>query len=110
MSETQNFPYMTKLDILYQPLERIEEKKVADECPHQWFNQSLCEVNGSVVRLGVVQGGITGTNTRTMTSSSMWWKAVFSSISKIGLSNWDLGREWWFRRMWRTEPAPTNAR
>lgn len=29
---------------------------MADECPHQWFNQSLCEVNGSVVRLGVVQG------------------------------------------------------
>jgi len=56
MSETRDFPYVTQLDIKYQPLERIEEKKIADECPHQWFNQSLCEVNSSVVRLGVVQG------------------------------------------------------
>lgn len=56
MSELKNFPYVTNLDIIYKPLERIEEKKLSDECPHQWFNQSLCEVNGSVVRLGVVQG------------------------------------------------------
>jgi len=56
MSETQAFPYITNLDIRYAPLERIEEKQIADACPHQWFNQSLCEVNGSVVRLGVVQG------------------------------------------------------
>lgn len=56
MSELKTFPYVTNLDIIYKPLERIEEKKLSDECPHQWFNQSLCEVNGSVVRLGVVQG------------------------------------------------------
>ena len=56
MREPQPFPYVTQLDIKYQPLERIEEKQIADECPHQWFNQSLCEVNGSVVRLGVVEG------------------------------------------------------
>jgi len=56
MSEVQNYPYVTKLDIYYKPLERVEEKKIADACTHQWFNQSLCEVNESVVRLGVVQG------------------------------------------------------
>jgi len=56
MTDAQTFPYVTQLDIKYQPLERIEEKKLSDACPHQWFNQSLCEVNGSVVRLGVVQG------------------------------------------------------
>jgi mannose-6-phosphate isomerase-like protein (cupin superfamily) len=56
MSETQNYPYVTKLNIQYGPLEVIEEKKIADECPHQWYNQSLCEVNGSVVRMAVVQG------------------------------------------------------
>lgn len=27
MSETQNFPYVTKLDILYQPLERSRRRK-----------------------------------------------------------------------------------
>ncbi len=56
MSAAEQFPYVTNLDIRYKPLERIEEKQLSDECPHRWFNQSLCAVNGSVVRLGVVQG------------------------------------------------------
>jgi mannose-6-phosphate isomerase-like protein (cupin superfamily) len=29
---------------------------LADSCPHRWYNQTLCGVNDSVVRLGVVQG------------------------------------------------------
>jgi mannose-6-phosphate isomerase-like protein (cupin superfamily) len=56
MGSEQQFPYVTKLDILYAPLEVIDEKAVADACTHQWFNQTLCQVNDSVVRLGVVQG------------------------------------------------------
>jgi mannose-6-phosphate isomerase-like protein (cupin superfamily) len=56
MSDATAYPYVTKLDIQYQPLEVVEAGKIADECPHQWFNQTLCEVNGSVVRMGVVQG------------------------------------------------------
>jgi hypothetical protein len=54
MGSEQQFPYVTKLDILYAPLEVIDEKAVADACTHQWFNQTLCQVNDSVVRLGVV--------------------------------------------------------
>ena len=56
MASEQEFPYVTKLDILYAPLEVIDEKAVSDACTHQWFNQTLCQVNDSVVRLGVVQG------------------------------------------------------
>src|SRR5512142_1474480 len=56
MTNPNDFPYVTRLDILYPPLEIIEEKAIADACPHQWFNQTLCEVNDSVVRLGVVEG------------------------------------------------------
>ena len=52
----KTFPYVTKLDTLYSPLEIIDEKAVADACTHQWFNQTLCQVNDSVVRLGVVHG------------------------------------------------------
>ncbi len=52
----QEFPYVTLLDILHKPLEIIDEKQLADSCPHKWYNQTLCEVNNSVVRLGVVQG------------------------------------------------------
>jgi mannose-6-phosphate isomerase-like protein (cupin superfamily) len=56
MADIPSFPYQTRLNILYGPLELIEEKTLADECTYQWYNQTLCQVNGSVVRLGVVQG------------------------------------------------------
>lgn len=55
-TEPADFPYVTLLNVLYQPLELIDEKALADACPHRWYNQTLCAVNDSVVRLGVVQG------------------------------------------------------
>src|SRR6202171_2330974 len=48
--------YVTRLNVQYKPLEVIEEQQLSDACPYPWYNQTLCEVNGSVVRLGVVQG------------------------------------------------------
>ncbi len=54
--ESNQFPYVTLLNVLHAPLELIDEKALADACPHRWYNQTLCEVNDSVVRLGVVQG------------------------------------------------------
>ena len=56
MSDTQEYPYETRLNIYYRPLEVVEEKKLADECTFRWYNQTLCQVNGSVVRLGVFLG------------------------------------------------------
>ena len=56
MSTPAQYPYATFLNILYKPLEVIDEKALADACTHKWYNQSLCEVNGSVIRMGVVQG------------------------------------------------------
>jgi uncharacterized cupin superfamily protein len=56
MSDSPAYPYETRLDIAFQPLELIDEKALADDCGFQWYNQTLCQVNGSVVRLGVVQG------------------------------------------------------
>lgn len=56
MSNPQDYPYVTRLDILHKPLEVIDEKALADANTHKWFNQTLCEVNDSVVRLGVVEG------------------------------------------------------
>ena len=55
MSNVKDFPYDTRLDILHAPLELIDEKKLTDaQVP--WFNQTLCQVNASVVRVGVIQG------------------------------------------------------
>jgi mannose-6-phosphate isomerase-like protein (cupin superfamily) len=56
MSDVADFPYETRLNILFKPLEIIDEKKLADECEFKWFNQTLCKVNDSVVRVGIVEG------------------------------------------------------
>jgi mannose-6-phosphate isomerase-like protein (cupin superfamily) len=56
MSSAAPFPYETRLNILYKPLEVVDEKALAQACEHKWYNQTLCKVNDSVVRLGVIQG------------------------------------------------------
>ena len=40
----------------YKPLEIVDEKAIADACTYKWFNQTLCKVNDSVVRMGVFEG------------------------------------------------------
>jgi mannose-6-phosphate isomerase-like protein (cupin superfamily) len=52
----QDFPYKTYLNILHEPLEVIDVQKIADACTDKWYNQTLCKVNDSVVRMAVVQG------------------------------------------------------
>ena len=56
MSAAKSFPYDTHLDIRYKPLELIDVQALADAVTHKWHNQTLCEVNGSVVRMGVIEG------------------------------------------------------
>jgi mannose-6-phosphate isomerase-like protein (cupin superfamily) len=51
-----DFPYETRLNVLHKPLEVIDEMAIADACQYKWFNQTLCEVNGSVVRMAVIEG------------------------------------------------------
>ena len=50
------YPYVTHLDILKRPLEVIDVGQIADRVTDKWWNQTLCKVNDSVVRLGVMQG------------------------------------------------------
>jgi mannose-6-phosphate isomerase-like protein (cupin superfamily) len=56
VEETSPFPYETRLNILFNALEVIDEKDLADSCQHKWYNQTLCKVNDSVIRLGVIEG------------------------------------------------------
>jgi mannose-6-phosphate isomerase-like protein (cupin superfamily) len=56
VSDATAYPYETRLNIYYSPLEIIDERKLAEECQFQWYNQTLCQVNSSVVRLGVFHG------------------------------------------------------
>lgn len=56
MSAEAQYPYDTHLDIRFGPLEHIDIQALVDAVRHPWYNQTLCRVNDSVVRLGVVQG------------------------------------------------------
>ena len=56
MSTTSQYPYDTRLNVLHSHLELIDEKALADGAPRPWYNQTLCQVNDSVVRLGVIRG------------------------------------------------------
>jgi mannose-6-phosphate isomerase-like protein (cupin superfamily) len=56
MTDPKIYPYETRLNIQYGPLETIDEKALADACTYKWFNQTLCKVNESVVRMGVFEG------------------------------------------------------
>ena len=53
---TKEYPYVTRLDIKFKHLERIDIPTMVKECKEKWFNQTLTKVNDSVVRVGIVQG------------------------------------------------------
>ncbi len=56
MSEPQDYPYTTHLDIKFSALTVIDIPSLVAACTDQWYNQTLCKVNDSVIRLGVLQG------------------------------------------------------
>ncbi len=56
MPDQTSYPYETHLDIRFAPLEQINVQELVDAVKHSWWNQTLCRVNDSVVRLGVVKG------------------------------------------------------
>jgi len=56
MAETASFPYETRLNILHGPLELIDIRAVPGANDFKWFNQTLCKVNDSVVRMAAIEG------------------------------------------------------
>jgi mannose-6-phosphate isomerase-like protein (cupin superfamily) len=48
--------YNINLGIKHRPLETIDVNEIVADCHDQWFNQTLTQVNGSVVRVGIVEG------------------------------------------------------
>jgi mannose-6-phosphate isomerase-like protein (cupin superfamily) len=53
---TENYPYVTNLDVKFRHLELIDIPAIVRECKDKWFNQTLTKVNDSVIRIGIVQG------------------------------------------------------
>jgi hypothetical protein len=56
MSEPQAYPYATYLNVQFPALSLVDVPALVDACTDRWYNQTLCKVNDSVVRLGVMQG------------------------------------------------------
>lgn len=57
MTDTEkSYPYATHLNVFYNQLEVVDVPALVAACTDRWYNQTLCRVNDSVVRLGVVQG------------------------------------------------------
>ncbi|WP_196888776.1 cupin domain-containing protein [Aureivirga sp. CE67] len=51
-----NFNYNQLMNIKYKHHEVIDVPEIVKECTDNWFNQSLTNVNDSVVRIGIVEG------------------------------------------------------
>jgi mannose-6-phosphate isomerase-like protein (cupin superfamily) len=56
MASDQIFPYATHLDIKFPSLCKVDVPALVRACKDRWYNQTLCKVNDSVIRLGVMQG------------------------------------------------------
>jgi mannose-6-phosphate isomerase-like protein (cupin superfamily) len=56
MKDSKEYPYATHLDIRYPPLEVVDAPALIAANTDRWYNQTLCRVNDSVVRLGVIEG------------------------------------------------------
>lgn len=54
MSDFQN--YKLHMDVKFDYLEKIDVPLIVNECTDKWFNQTLCKVNSSVLRLGIFEG------------------------------------------------------
>ena len=52
----EEYNYTTKLDSKFKHFELIDIPKLVNEVKDKWFNQTLTEVNNSVVRVGIVEG------------------------------------------------------
>ena len=55
MSDT-TYPYVNHMNILHESLQLIDVPSLIEQCTDTWHNQTLCQVNESVVRLGILQG------------------------------------------------------
>jgi mannose-6-phosphate isomerase-like protein (cupin superfamily) len=56
MPDTKAYPYATHLDVKFPALATVDVLALVKACTDRWYNQTLCKVNDSVVRLGVMQG------------------------------------------------------
>jgi mannose-6-phosphate isomerase-like protein (cupin superfamily) len=52
----EKYSYVNHMNVLYEPLQVIDIRSLVEKCTDKWYNQTLCRVNDSVVRLGILEG------------------------------------------------------
>jgi len=52
----EKYNYNQQMNIKYDHLELIDVPEIMAQNKEKWFNQSLTQINGSVARLGIVEG------------------------------------------------------
>jgi len=52
----KKYNYNQQMNVKYNHLEVIDVPTIVEECKEKWFNQTLTKINGSVARLGIVEG------------------------------------------------------
>jgi mannose-6-phosphate isomerase-like protein (cupin superfamily) len=52
----KKYNYVTKLDIRFGHLQKIDVPEMVKACTDKWYNETLTQVNESVIRLGIVEG------------------------------------------------------
>jgi mannose-6-phosphate isomerase-like protein (cupin superfamily) len=55
-AQEKAYPYATHLNVLFPPMQKIAVGPLVAQVKDRWWNQTLCRVNDSVVRLGALQG------------------------------------------------------
>ena len=52
----EKYPYVNHMNVLHDPMQLIDIPSLVKQCTDKWYNQTLCQVNDSVVRLGILHG------------------------------------------------------
>ncbi len=52
----ERYPYVNHMNILHEALQRIDVPSLVEKCTDDWYNQTLCQVNDAVIRLGILKG------------------------------------------------------
>jgi len=53
---SKNSKYTMHMNAKYDFLELVDVPALVEMCEDEWYNQTLCQVNDCVVRLGILQG------------------------------------------------------
>jgi hypothetical protein len=81
---TEQGNYKINYEPLFGPLQLIDVREAIEQADHPWYNQTLIEVGGVLLRLGVFAGGeYHWPSTRSKTNSSMSSTAGCASNSRV---------------------------